>query len=420
MTGWSRGLPHLRQNIITDAQAACQTLSGLVLEMRRRYSLFQAAEATSLESYNQKHPQNRLPYIVCVIDELASLMGSDLKRQTEAAIQALAQESRACGIHLVVATQRPSVDVVTGIIKANLPARLSLRLGSMADSRTILDSGGAEYLRGKGDLYFRPEGETVRGQGAVVSEEAVRAVVQWWVRRQGVMAVNLPSPVGTMLREPQEGAGQPRLAREPQEDPREPDVPEPEPRTPSAPEPEPHPGNHPVSREEQELRWVREKALALGCITRRIVEKGLGIRTERAGALLRVLDDEGWLLPARSRYPRKLALSEDDRRQRLAQLRGCSPEEVRFDTAEYEVGGETDEDEVVPTLRGDNLKELAERLRSVASATVMRTPVDYAGLKKLLDQLDEAINMALEQVQPDTFHELAAVRRAVKGRLEDR
>lgn len=175
--------------MITDAQQACQALNGLVVEMRRRYSLFQAADVTTLESYNQKNPHNRLPYIVCVIDELASLMGSDLKRQTEAAIQTLAQESRACGIHLVVATQRPSVDVVTGIIKANLPARLSLRLGSMADSRTILDSSGAEYLRGKGDLYFQLEGETTRGQGAVVSEDAVRAVVEWW-RRQA----SQPSP----------------------------------------------------------------------------------------------------------------------------------------------------------------------------------------------------------------------------------
>ena len=178
-----KGLPHLVAPVVTDPKKAATALRWVVEEMENRYELFAGSNARGLESYNQQlkdEGKDPLPYIVVVIDELADLM-MVAANEVEDAICRLAQKARAAGIHLILATQRPSVDVVTGLIKANIPTRLSFSLSSQADSRTILDEGGAEKLLGQGDMLFSPvdANQPLRLQGAFVSEGELKDVVQF-------------------------------------------------------------------------------------------------------------------------------------------------------------------------------------------------------------------------------------------------
>lgn len=172
--------------VVTDNTQATATLEYLVQEMERRYSLFEQSFSKNLEAYN--HDNQPLPYLVCVIDEFADLMAADKK--VEKAVQMLAQKARACGIHLILATQRPSVDVVTGVLKANFPARLAYKTASSADSRTILDMAGAEKLIGRGDaLFLQANGELKRVHGAYVSDEQIVAMLEPY--RASVKPLNL-------------------------------------------------------------------------------------------------------------------------------------------------------------------------------------------------------------------------------------
>lgn len=183
-------IPHLVSPVITDAKAATASLKWAVEEMERRYQLFSHAGVRNMERYNslseaEGHSGEKLPYILIIIDELADLM-MVAPNDVEEAISRIAQKARACGIHMIVATQRPSVDVITGLIKANIPTRISFSVSSSIDSRTILDATGAEKLLGKGDMLFLPSGvsKPVRLQGTFVSDEEIDAVVQH-VRNQG-------------------------------------------------------------------------------------------------------------------------------------------------------------------------------------------------------------------------------------------
>ncbi|SQC70671.1 Septum-associated FtsK-like translocase of DNA [Listeria fleischmannii subsp. fleischmannii] len=183
-------IPHLVSPVITDAKAATAALKWAVEEMERRYQLFSHAGVRNMERYNslseaEGHSGEKLPYILIIIDELADLM-MVAPNDVEEAISRIAQKARACGIHMIVATQRPSVDVITGLIKANIPTRISFSVSSSIDSRTILDATGAEKLLGKGDMLFLPSGvsKPVRLQGTFVSDEEIDAVVQH-VRNQG-------------------------------------------------------------------------------------------------------------------------------------------------------------------------------------------------------------------------------------------
>lgn len=183
-------IPHLVSPVITDAKAATVALKWAVEEMERRYQLFSHTGVRNMEKYNEyaSHPDHtgeKLPYILIVIDELADLM-MVAPNDVEESISRIAQKARACGIHMIVATQRPSVDVITGLIKANIPTRVSFSVSSQIDSRTILDASGAEKLLGKGDMLFLPSGASkpVRLQGTFVSDEEIDAVVAH-VRRQG-------------------------------------------------------------------------------------------------------------------------------------------------------------------------------------------------------------------------------------------
>lgn len=177
------GIPHLILPVVTDPKKASIALNWAVNEMTRRYKLFAEQVVRDMKSYNKKAEANgleMLPQIVVIIDELADLM-MVAPNQVEDAICRLAQMARAAGIHLIVATQRPSVDVITGLIKANIPSRIAFSVSSQVDSRTIIDMGGAEKLLGKGDMLFYPNGvsKPKRAQGAFVSDEEVESLVNY-------------------------------------------------------------------------------------------------------------------------------------------------------------------------------------------------------------------------------------------------
>jgi S-DNA-T family DNA segregation ATPase FtsK/SpoIIIE len=191
------GIPHLITPVVTDVKKATNALFWAVREMERRYELLSEKRVRNITQYNQKiakdrkgadnkeDPHEHLPYIVIIIDELADLM-MVASRDVEVALTRLAQMARAAGIHLILATQRPSVDVLTGIIKANFPTRLSFQVSSKTDSRTILDTNGAETLLGRGDMLFMPPGagKLQRIHGAYISESELNQITEF-LKAQG-------------------------------------------------------------------------------------------------------------------------------------------------------------------------------------------------------------------------------------------
>lgn len=174
------GIPHLMVPVVTDSKKAASVLNWAVQEMEKRYAKFAEKGARNMETYNGAHPEDKMPSIVIIIDELADLM-MVAPHDVEDAICRLAQKARAAGIHLVLATQRPSVNVITGVIKANIPSRISFAVSSLVDSRTILDRAGAEKLLGKGDMLFYPIGaaKPKRVQGAFVSDREVEELIDF-------------------------------------------------------------------------------------------------------------------------------------------------------------------------------------------------------------------------------------------------
>ena len=179
------GIPHLLVPVVTDAKKAASALHWAVGEMERRYKSFADTRVRDIKAYNAQS-EEKMPYIVIVIDEMSDLM-MVAKADVEDAILRLAQKARACGIHMVLATQRPSVDVITGIVKANIPSRIAFAVSSLTDSRTILDMGGAEKLLGKGDMLFYPIGanKPSRVQGAFVSDEELNRVTDF-IKQQAI------------------------------------------------------------------------------------------------------------------------------------------------------------------------------------------------------------------------------------------
>jgi DNA segregation ATPase FtsK/SpoIIIE, S-DNA-T family len=180
------GIPHLLAPVVTDAKEAAMRLKWIVGKMDDRYKLLQSKQVRNIEGYNKAvEPGDRLPYWIVVIDELADLMMVSAG-DVQTALVRLAQIARAVGIHLIIATQRPSVDVVTGLIKANFPTRIAFQMASKVDSRTVLDANGAEQLLGRGDMIFVPPGanKQMRVHGAWVSDDEVKAVCEF-LRTQG-------------------------------------------------------------------------------------------------------------------------------------------------------------------------------------------------------------------------------------------
>ncbi|HBG92519.1 MAG: hypothetical protein A2X54_03770 [Nitrospirae bacterium GWF2_44_13] len=180
------GIPHLISPVITNPKEAAEALRKMVFEMENRYRLLAQKSTKNIENYNKVvSEEEQLPYIVIFIDELADLMFASAN-EVEDAIARLAQMARASGIHLVLATQRPSVDVITGVIKANFPARISFQVTTRIDSRTILDAQGAEQLLGKGDMLFMlPGTKIIRIHGALITEDEIKTVTDF-IRAQGV------------------------------------------------------------------------------------------------------------------------------------------------------------------------------------------------------------------------------------------
>ncbi len=175
------GIPHLLIPVVTDPRKASNALNWAVSEMTNRYKVFAQNSVRDIFSYNEKMVKegfDKMPQIVIIIDELADLMAV-ASSEVEECITRIAQLARACGIHLVIATQRPSVDVITGVIKANIPSRIAFAVSSYIDSRTILDTSGAEKLLGKGDMLYHPMGmsKPIRIQGTFISDDEIKRVV---------------------------------------------------------------------------------------------------------------------------------------------------------------------------------------------------------------------------------------------------
>ena len=190
------GIPHLMCPVVTDPKKAAIALAKMVAEMERRYQVFSDTKTKNIESYNayvdkwnndhkNEAEKNRMPYIVVIIDELADLMMVAAK-EVEDSILRITQKARAAGIHLIVATQRPSTEVITGLIKANIPSRISFAVGSGIDSRTILDQTGAEKLLGKGDMLFLPIGvnSPTRIQGSFITDDEIKRIIDFTVEQQ--------------------------------------------------------------------------------------------------------------------------------------------------------------------------------------------------------------------------------------------
>ena len=183
--------------VVTDPKRAAVALAKMVNEMERRYEIFSESKTKSIETYNayiekynsehkdEEYQKQKLPYIVIIIDELADLMMVAAK-EVEDSILRITQKARAAGIHLIVATQRPSTEVITGLIKANIPSRISFAVGSGIDSRTILDQTGAEKLLGKGDMLFLPIGMNtpIRVQGSFINDDEIKKIIDFTVEQQ--------------------------------------------------------------------------------------------------------------------------------------------------------------------------------------------------------------------------------------------
>lgn len=203
------GIPHLRTEVVTDMKKAQGVLNWAVREMEARYQLFAGARVRNIGGYNAAKPDERMPYIVIIVDEFADLMNVASK-EVEILIQRITQKARAAGIHLILATQRPSADVITGVIKSNIPSRIAFMVESALNSRIILDEGGAESLLGKGDMLFKRAGalNTVRIQGAFISDDEVENVVEY-VKAETMKQEQMPvayDPIDLSVPDPSSGS----------------------------------------------------------------------------------------------------------------------------------------------------------------------------------------------------------------------
>ncbi len=280
-------IPHLLVPIITDPKMAALALEWLIGVMEDRYKLLASVSVRNLESYNlsaREEGFEPLPYIVVAIDELADLMMANRKK-VEDAITRLAQLARAVGIHLILATQRPSVDVITGLIKSNIPARIAFQIPSATDSRTILDSQGAEKLLGRGDMLFLPPGaqKPIRVQGAYISEIEVKKVVEF-LKKQGV-----PDYDQTFLENQTSGTYQ----------------------------------GVRVEKDEMYDEAVRV-AVRSGQISTSMLQRKLGLGYSRAARLVDMMEEQGVVAPQEGNKPRKVLISEVPDTQEINEVQSAS------------------------------------------------------------------------------------------------
>lgn len=288
------GLPHLLTGVITDHQKAVNALKWAVAEMDRRYKLLSEVHKRNIAEYNSSS-SNRLPYIVVVVDELADLM-SVAQNEVEATIVRLAQMARAVGIHLVLATQRPSVDVITGLIKANITARIAFSVASQVDSRTILDIAGAEKLLGSGDMLYITSDlpKPKRVQGAYVAEKEIRKVVDFIKEQSGAVLYD-----EQIVEKPQRGIS--------------------------------IPGFEGSNDDEDELmQEAIETVRAAGKASASLLQRRLKVGYARAARLLDILEDKGIIGPGDGAKPREVYSMENSLNSDLSQ------EAQDFDEAQKE------------------------------------------------------------------------------------
>lgn len=266
-------LPHLLTPVITNVQKTINALKWAVNEMERRFDVMAEAKKRDIHSYNQANPENKLPFIVIIIDELADLMAT-AAQEVEACIVRLAQMARATGIHLVMATQRPSVDIITGLIKANITARVAFSVASLTDSRTILDFSGAEKLLGRGDMLFMSAelSKPKRIQGAFISDEEVKRIVE---HLRNIAEPNFQEDI-TDNRPIGSGSEKGDLI------------------------------------EDEMLPQARETVIQAGKASASLLQRRLRIGYARAARLLDLLEDEGTIGPADGARPREVYQSSEN------------------------------------------------------------------------------------------------------------
>ena len=299
------GIPHLRTEVITNMKKAEGALNWAVREMEARYQLFAGARVRNIEGYNKQNPDKKMPYILIIVDEFADLMNVAAK-EVEVLIQRLTQKARAAGIHLILATQRPSADVITGVIKSNIPSRIAFMVESALNSRIILDEGGAETLLGKGDMLFKQAGAltTVRIQGAFISDEEVEAVVDY-VRKECMEQEKAPvtyEPIDLSVPEKNENTG---TEEEEEQD----------------------------SLLEEAAEWVLDtKRASVSALQRRF-----RIGYTRAGRLMDSMERLGIVGPAEGAKPRDILMDKLKARDLFEQMKNGGPTET--EKAETEKDG---------------------------------------------------------------------------------
>lgn len=310
-------IPYLLTPVITDVKKTINALKWATSEMERRYELLSHAGKRNIASYNASK-KNHMPYIVIIIDELADLMAVS-SQEVEAAITRLAQMARAVGIHLVVATQRPSVDVITGLIKANITSRIAFTVASVVDSRTILDSSGAEKLLGRGDMLFVSAEHTKpkRIQGVFVSDDEISGVTDF-LREQGT-----PEFDESVTENKKRGGDGSTVSTE-DEDPL--------------------------------LEDAKEVVVEAGKASASFLQRRLRIGYSRAARLLDILEDQGIIGPPDGSRPREVLITQDilEKEQTAEFDAGVSPEEEPEEDEELE---ESDEDDATEDIDDEDLPE---------------------------------------------------------------
>ena len=295
------GIPHMLIPVVTDPSKAAAALAWSVQEMNDRYKKFADTAVRDLKGYNEKmkkegREENVMPQIVIIIDELADLMMAAGK-QVEESICRLAQLARAAGMHLVVATQRPSVDVVTGLIKANIPSRIAFAVSSQVDSRTILDRAGAEKLVGKGDMMFYPLGKAqpVRLQGPFVTDDEVSAVIDFWKEQAdgNDEAERILAAINTAI---------PEVVEEDEED-------------------------------DELLPEAMELVVTSGQASASMLQRRYRIGYNRAGRLIDIMEMRGIIGPNEGSKPRKVLMTKEELDQRMGANAAAGPQEGMQDSA---------------------------------------------------------------------------------------
>lgn len=281
------GIPHLLMPVVSDMKLATGALKWAVAEMERRYKLFAEKEVRDIAGYNKclDDEEEPLPLILIIIDELADLMAV-AKNEVETQIARLAAMARACGMHMIIATQRPSVDVITGVIKSNVPSRIAFSVASGVDSRTILDSNGAEKLLGRGDMLYSPIGapKPIRGQGAFISDAEVQKSVNFLKERYGAL---YDADIDEKVRKIANGEGTGKT-----EGVSDPSVNE--------------------NSEDELLNAAVDVVLQVKNASVSILQRRLGVGYPRAARLIDVMEQKGYIGPFEGSKPRRVLISETD------------------------------------------------------------------------------------------------------------